>query len=122
MRGARTSIARVVIAAGAQSIEMNDPTRALQLYDRLVRESVDGRYAVEAQLARAHLLRQVGRPDEALRVCEAAVGFAGRCPSARTARSHPASARRIKQGKSPMRKVIFCFLCAGLYRLLPSGC
>ena len=47
--------------------------RALQLYDRLVRESIDGRYAVEAQLASAHLLRRVGRPDEALRVCEAAL-------------------------------------------------
>ena len=54
----------------AQSIESNDPTRALKLYDRLVRESIDGRYAVEAQLARAHLLRRVGRPDEALRVYE----------------------------------------------------
>ncbi|MEE2628841.1 MAG: tetratricopeptide repeat protein, partial [Candidatus Latescibacterota bacterium] len=36
-------------------------------------ESTDGRYEVEAQLARAHLLWRVGRPDEALRVCEAAL-------------------------------------------------
>ena len=57
----------------AKSIENNDPMRALQLYNRLVRESIDGRYAVEAQLASAHLLRRVGRPDEALRVCEAAL-------------------------------------------------
>ena len=57
----------------AKSIEKNDPMRALQLYNRLVRESIDGRYAVEAQLASAHLLRRVGRPDEALSVCEAAL-------------------------------------------------
>ena len=57
----------------AQLIESNDPTRALQLYDQLALGSVDGRYAVEAQLARAYLLRRLGRSDEALRVCEAAL-------------------------------------------------
>lgn len=57
----------------AQSIEGKDPSSALGLYEQLLSESTDGRYEVEAQLARAHLLWRVGRPDEALRVCEAAL-------------------------------------------------
>ena len=73
VRGGTPRLREWSLLQRAQLIENNNPTRALQLYDQLLRESTDGRYAVEAQLARAHLLRQVGRPDEALRVCEAAL-------------------------------------------------
>ena len=73
VRGATPRLREWSLLQRAQLIKSNDPTRALRLYDQLVRESTDGRYAVEAQLAHAHLLRQVGRPDEALRVCEAAL-------------------------------------------------
>lgn len=57
----------------AQSIEGKDPVGALALYEQLVRQFSDGHYVAEAQLARANLLQRVGRIDEALRICEAAL-------------------------------------------------
>ena len=73
VRGATPRLRDWALLQRAQSIEGKDPSSALGLYEQLLSESTDGRYEVEAQLARAHLLWRVGRPDEALRVCEAAL-------------------------------------------------
>ncbi len=57
----------------AEAIGTRDPEGALRCYEELTKAFPDGRHMVEAQLARADLLRNSGRLNEALRVCEAAL-------------------------------------------------
>ncbi len=57
----------------AVSARERDSLRALAWFEALVEQWPDGRYVMEAQLARAELLQRAGRLEEALRVCEAAL-------------------------------------------------